>query len=589
MKLRTPRQRLVGLALVLALLTTMGLGTASGLATAEQDVIVNGNFESGFTYRAGCGMVGAGWECFTNGGTIDYGFYDDQWKSVVADGAHSQLIELNTLKYAASEADRYAGIFQTVNVKPGAQYTLKLSGLMRERNRDKSEDAYRYRIQWGYTVNGSTDWMAVSNWQEVPWDKIDERTSPAGMENFTTAFAAPSDKITLFVRVWKKWGTVYKELDVNLDAISLTGKIAKPPAPCEPTIKLPPGGDKTPPAKPGSTGITVAPVCSGANLLRNGDFESGFTNGVGMSWVSFTNGGRAVYGFYDEQWAKVIKDGKHGQLIEINTKELAASDADRVAGIYQMVDKLIPGATYEFSLYGMMREEAAHPGEDTYRYRVQWGYAAADADPSAADITNWTDISWDAIYTRTAPGEMAAFSAKLQAPGRQIVLAVRALKKWGTPYRELDVNLDAIKLMSCASCTIGCHDGPAACIYVVQRGDTLGAIARRYHTTITELARLNGLKNPDRLAIGQKLRLPCNDPLVVVEPPRVNPPKVEPPVVEPPKPAAGECVWVVVQPGDTVSGLAVRYHSTIQLIVEKNGLKNANRIYVGQKLCICDP
>lgn len=584
MKLRTPKQRLVGLALVLALLTTMGLGSASGLATTEQDVLVNGNFEGGFTYRAGCGTVGAGWGCFTNGGTIDYGFYDDQWKSVVADGAHSQLIELNTMKYAASEADRYAGIFQTVNVKPGAQYTLKLSGLMREQNRNTSEDAYRYRIQWGFTANGSTDWTAVSNWQEVPWDKIDERTSPTGMQSFTTAFAAPSDKITLFVRVWKKWGTVYKELDVNLDAISLTGKIAMPPAPCDPIIKLPPGGDKTPPVKPGSSGVTVAPACGGANLLRNGDFESGFTNGVAKSWVSFTNGGRAAYGFYDEQWAEVIRDGKHGQLIEINTKGLAASDADRVAGIYQVVGKLTPGATYEFSLYGMLREEAAHPDEDMYRYRVQWGYAVADANPSATDVTNWTDISWDAIYTRTAPGDMSAFSAKLQAPGRQIVLAVRALKKWGTVQRELDVNLDAIKLVSCASCTTGCYDGHEACIYVVQRGDTLGAIARRYHTTIAELARLNGLRNPDRLAIGQKLRLPCNDQLVVVEPP-----KVEPPVVEPPRPAEGQCVWVVVQPGDTVSGLAVRYHSTIQLIVEKNGLKNANRIYVGQKLCICDP
>ncbi len=589
MKLRTPRQRLVGLALVLALLTTMGLGSASGLATTEQDVLINGNFEGGFTYQAGCGAVGAGWGCFTNGGTIDYGFYDDQWASVVADGTHSQLIELNTMKYAASEADRYAGIFQTVNVKPGAQYTLKLSGLMREQNRDTSEDAYRYRIQWGYTVNGSTDWTTVGNWQELSWDKIDERTSPTGMESFTTTFAAPSDKITLFVRVWKKWGTVYKELDVNLDAITLTGKIAKPPAPCDPTIKLPPGGDKIPPEKPGSPGVTVAPVCGGASLLRNGDFESGFTNGVGTSWVSFTNGGRAGYGFYDEQWAKVIKDGKHGQLIEINTKGLAASDADRFAGIYQVVDRLTPGATYEFSLYGMLREEAAHPGEDMYRYRVQWGYAVADADPSATDITNWTEISWNTIYTRTAPGAMSAFSAKLQAPGCQIVLAVRAWKKWGTPYRELDVNLDAIKLVPCVACSTGCHDGPADCIYVVQRGDTLGAIAKRFHTTIAELVRLNGLKNPNRLAIGQKLLLPCGIRPLVERPPVVEPRVEKPPVVEPPKPAAGECVWVVVQSGDTVSGLAAKYNSTVQLIVEKNGLQDANRIYVGQKLCICDP
>ena len=30
--------------------------------------------------------VGQGWGCFTNGGSAAYGFYDDQWAPVVADG-----------------------------------------------------------------------------------------------------------------------------------------------------------------------------------------------------------------------------------------------------------------------------------------------------------------------------------------------------------------------------------------------------------------------------------------------------------------------------------------------------------------------
>lgn len=569
MKLRNSKQRLVGIALILALLATMTLGSASGLATAEQDVLVNGNFEGGFTNQPGCGMVGKGWKCFTNGGTVNYGFYDDQWAPVVADGAHSQLIELNTMQYAASEADRYAGIYQTVAVMKGAQYTLKLSGLMRERNRDATEDKYRYRVQWGYTADGSEDWKAVSNWQELPWDKIDERTAPTGMENFVTAFKAPSSKITLFVRVWKKWGTVYKELDVNLDAISLVGKIVKPPVPSKPSVTIVPGsGTSSSTSTAGSA--TVAPVCGGASLVKNGDFEGGFVNGVGKGWTSFTNGGAAAYGFYDEMWAPVIKDGKHGQLIEINTWGLAASDPDRVAGIYQVVDKLTKGATYEFSLYGMLREEAKHADEDAYRYRVQWGYAAADADPSANDITNWTEISWDNIYTRTAPGTMAPFNAKLQAPASKIVLAVRAWKKWGTVQRELDVNLDAIKL---APCTGG---GPAICVYVVQTGDWMASIAKRYNTTVDALVKLNGLKDANVLVVNQKLKVPCKGQPAVVEPPK-------------PPPAEGECTWVVVKRGDTVSGLAAKHNSTIKLIVEKNGLKNANLIYVGQKLCIVDP
>lgn len=574
------RQRLISIALALALLATLTLGSASGLATAEQDVLVNGNFEGGFTQQPGCGQVGTGWGCFTNGGTVTYGFYDDQWKPVVADGAHSQLIELNTMQFAASEADRFAGIYQTVNVVPGATYTLKLQGLMREHNPQAGEDAFRYRVQWGFTADGSQDWTTVANWQELPWDKIDNRTSPTGMQSFSTTLVAPSGKITLFIRVWKKWGTAYKELDVNLDAISLVGKptkgvVAIPPAK-PPVVVIP--GDKTPPVvvvPPAEKPVAAAPAaCGGANLLVNGDFEGGFVNGVGKGWTAFNNGGAAAYGFYDEMWTPVIKDGKHGQLIEINTWGLAASDPDRTAGIYQTVGGLKAGATYELSLWGMLREEAAHSGEDAFRYRVLWGYAAADADPSANDITNWVEVSWDTIYTRTAPGAMAGYTAKFQAPSDKVVIAVRALKKWGTAQRELDVNLDAISLTPCTGGAVVPGD---ACIHVVAPGQYLSLIAKKYHTTVAELVKLNGLKNPNVLFVGQKLKVPCGQPAVPPPPP------------PPPPPSGDACNWVVVQPGDTVGKLAAKYNSTIKLIVEKNGLKNANLIYVGQKLCIIDP
>jgi N-acetylmuramoyl-L-alanine amidase len=50
-----------------------------------------------------------------------------------------------------------------------------------------------------------------------------------------------------------------------------------------------------------------------------------------------------------------------------------------------------------------------------------------------------------------------------------------------------------------------------AAVYRVKRGDTLGAIATRYGTTIRVLMDLNRLKHPDQLHVGRKLLLP--DPL----------------------------------------------------------------------------
>ncbi len=46
-------------------------------------------------------------------------------------------------------------------------------------------------------------------------------------------------------------------------------------------------------------------------------------------------------------------------------------------------------------------------------------------------------------------------------------------------------------------------------VYTVRAGDTLALIARRYNTTVAVLAQLNGIANPNRIYIGQRLRVPA--------------------------------------------------------------------------------
>lgn len=105
--------------------------------------------------------------------------------------------------------------------------------------------------------------------------------------------------------------------------------------------------------------------------------------------------------------------------------------------------------------------------------------------------------------------------------------------------------------------------GPAS-IYVVKRGDTLYAIARHFGTTVTAIARLNGLVNPNRIYVGQCLQIPG---------------------VKQPPPSRCD-VRYTVRAGDTVSALALRFGTTTWAIVSANNLANANRIYVGQRLYI---
>jgi LysM repeat protein len=48
----------------------------------------------------------------------------------------------------------------------------------------------------------------------------------------------------------------------------------------------------------------------------------------------------------------------------------------------------------------------------------------------------------------------------------------------------------------------------------------------------------------------------------------------------------GSSIWHTVQPGDTLSSIALRYGTTWQAVAQANNLSNPNQIYVGQKLQI---
>jgi LysM repeat protein len=100
-----------------------------------------------------------------------------------------------------------------------------------------------------------------------------------------------------------------------------------------------------------------------------------------------------------------------------------------------------------------------------------------------------------------------------------------------------------------------------------------------YHTTVAEIVRLNGLKNPNVLLIGQKLRVPCPG----------LPDDGNKPPDDGGQPDGGACQWYVVQRGDNLSKIAAHYGTSVAAIVQANHLKNANLIFVGQKLCIPDP
>ncbi len=603
--MKISKHRLLGafsVAMAVMLLVAVLSTLAGGYSTGE--LLVNGDFEGGFVAINGCGMVGDGWGCFDTGGKGGYGFYDEGWGPAIAGGAHSQLIEINTKKDFGDQ-NRTAGIYQTVQVVQGQTYELSLSAMMRANDLDLGGDPWRYVMLVGVTHNGSTNW-ADAQVQEIDVWPIQDRLNPTGFKDITLQIKAEGDQMTIFIAGRMKWGDWNREADFNIDNVSLKGALPDASAPAATATPTPSDTAMT-------TVTTTRLVCDGDNLLTNGNFEKGFKplKGTGRYWKPFNNGGAAAYGYYDDKWAPVVANGKHSQLLEINTYGLAASDPDRLIGIYQTVKGLKKGATYQLSLKAMIREAVAHSDEDAYRYELYWGYNnGTDAIADTTELEGWYNIPVSDIYLRTDPGAFTSYNMTFDASSKKLVLYLFGLKKWATPEREVNFNLDWIQLRKCRTVTeeveVPVQEAPAAsqpdtCTYVVMQGDTLTSIANTYNTTVATLVDMNDIENPSLIYTWQPLKVPC-------DPPPADPPadaaqasnqdgvqvssnqgdKVASQGNQPKqkiKSTRKDKVHKVKQ-GETLSQIAQRYGTTVKVLRAQNHIKNANKIRPGQKISV---
>ena len=98
--------------------------------------------------------------------------------------------------------------------------------------------------------------------------------------------------------------------------------------------------------------------------------------------------------------------------------------------------------------------------------------------------------------------------------------------------------------------------------YRVRPGDTLWGIAMRYHTTVPALADDNGIRQPNLIYAGELLTIRIadrtgNTPIFYT---------------------------YMVKPGNTLSGIAEKYHTTLGRILALNPIRDPNLIYPGQLL-----
>ena len=100
--------------------------------------------------------------------------------------------------------------------------------------------------------------------------------------------------------------------------------------------------------------------------------------------------------------------------------------------------------------------------------------------------------------------------------------------------------------------------GASAATHVVRPGETLSGIAARHGTSVSALVRLNDLDDPNLIVAGQRLRVGGGG-------------------------RARVRTYTVVA-GDTLSGIATRFGTTVSALARANHLKNPNVIVIGTRL-----
>ncbi len=115
--------------------------------------------------------------------------------------------------------------------------------------------------------------------------------------------------------------------------------------------------------------------------------------------------------------------------------------------------------------------------------------------------------------------------------------------------------------------------------HIVQRGDTLSRIARRYGVSERALASANGIRNPRALPVGRRLRIPGGvEEAIVADTVQRRPPAT-----------TSSATTYTVRRGDTLSSIAVRHGVSSRALAAANGIDDPRSLAVGRKLRIPGP
>jgi len=98
--------------------------------------------------------------------------------------------------------------------------------------------------------------------------------------------------------------------------------------------------------------------------------------------------------------------------------------------------------------------------------------------------------------------------------------------------------------------------------YLVQAGDSLWSIAQRFRVSVTELAAVNNLQNPNQLMVGMELTIPAMEGF------------------------SGRLTTLPLRYGESLGWVSRKYQIPVELLARLNHIITPNELYVGASLVL---
>jgi LysM repeat protein len=353
------------------------------------------------------------------------------------------------------------------------------------------------------------------------------------------------------------------------------------------------------PASDTESGLGIPRIRSGNDAQQYQTFFATHTGGVYQRVTAVTPGTNYRFQVYAYVWSTALdnvdlSENPGGVIVQVGIDPTGGTNPESTAIVWSdagspQYDAYFP---YEVSapvqgsaVSVFVRSTVSAAVKNNVIYLDDASLTVAGGTPVGANTATPTATATTAaVQTTTAPTVVPATTAPATtAPTEQATVPAATATQSVPPSPSGPTNTPS------PSPTVDLSQYPNSIIYTVQSGDTVAKLAQLYGSSVEAIISANGLNSNGLIYVGQTLVIPVRlaapgtplptptGPVVIVVTATTSGP------VPTPVPTTST---YIVQPGDTLSGIAVRYNTTTATLAQMNNIVNPNLIYYGQRLIV---